>query len=486
MRDEETLQRPEQSEPGNSKSALLSAIQQKLDEGSVPELKLLHSIGAGGSSLIRIPPSDSVPLTERVRRVLDTAALRRLADISQLGMVTLVYPGAKHSRLEHTLGVYQNALNLLSRFLGEASQQGIELDAAHCDAFLLASLVHDAGHWPFCHPIEDMQMDSLPRHEERVESLLREPELDSLLRQDWRCDSQLVVDLLTKKPSEQNGPAARFLASCLSGPIDIDKLDYLQRDSLHCGVEYGKQFDASRLMSSLVIDPETQMLAVGSKGRTAAEMMVFARYIMFSEVYWHHAVRAATAMLQRSVFLLRNRLDLPAMLKLSDADWIAMLRRAAAGSLAEPMVEGLFGARRQLFKRLAEFSFLEGAELHARLARRPYWWLVALSEQLAETIRDEYGLAVAAADFLIDAPPVKLEVDINTTVVFPGRKGMKLGDVSPVTAVLAREQFDNHAKRVRIFVRPGLREEVRGRFANEKSFADVLARCIDVTDQQWA
>ncbi|MEM0925114.1 MAG: HD domain-containing protein, partial [Planctomycetota bacterium] len=424
------------------------------------------------------------PLSPRVRRLLDTSPLRRLADMSQLGMVSLVYPGAKHSRFEHTLGVYHNALLFLARFT--STTEGISLHRSDCDAFVLAALLHDVGHWPFCHPIEDMRLDSIPRHEERVASLIREGELAELLEQDWCCEAEPVIDLLVKKPLEQNSRAARFLASCLSGPIDIDKLDYLQRDSLHCGVEYGKQFDATRLISALVMDPETDMLAVGPKGRTAAEMMVFARYIMFSEVYWHHAVRSATAMLQRSVFLLRNRLDLPAMLKLADAEWIAMLRRAAQGSLAEPMVEGLFGPRRQLFKRLAEFSILDGAEIHSRLSRRPYWWLVALSERVSEELRVQSGLAVAAADLLIDAPPVKLEVDINTSVVFDKASVVKLGDVSPVAAVLAREQFDNHVKQVRVFVRGGLYEDFRNAFPDRVQFAELLNRCIDHVEQQWA
>jgi HD superfamily phosphohydrolase len=428
-----------------------------------------------------------------VRRILDTAPIRRLAGISQLGMVALVYPGAMHTRLEHTLGVYQNSLRFLSRFLGDpiASKW---LDESNCDAFILAALCHDLGHWPFCHPIEDMQLENLPTHESRVDQIIREGELADCIRDDWRCTADEVMRLLVgqnasdneseKDPSGQD--AARFLSSCLSGPIDIDKLDYLQRDSLHCGVDYGRNFDAGRLISSLVVDPRTKRLSVGEKGRTAAEMMVFARYIMFSEVYWHHAVRSATAMLQRSVFLLRNRLDLSATLKLADADWIALLRRTGAGSLAEPLIEGLFGTRRQLFKRVAEFSVLSGAEIHHRLARRPHWWLVALCEVVADRISRQCGIAVAPADLLIDAPPVKLEVDINTAVLFADGSAATLGDVSPVAAVLAREQFDNYVKRVRLFVRPDLRESLRERFPTSQHWSDLLIESVNQAESEWA
>jgi HD superfamily phosphohydrolase len=213
-------------------------------------------------------------------------------------------------------------------------------------------------------------------------------------------------------------------------------------------------------------------------------MMVFARYVMFSEVYWHHAVRSATAMLQRSVFLLHNRIDLESSLRLGDADWIAMLRRMAEGSVAEPLVEGLFGPRRKLFKRAAEFNVLDVGNIHGLLARRPYWWLVSCAETLAEQLSKMSGFAVHAADVLIDAPPVKLEVDINVDVV--GRDGTvrTLGEVSPVAASLAENQFDNQVKRVRVFVRADLRERLAGILSSPQAWSDVLCSAVQTTESE--
>ena len=449
----------------------------------LPELDLLHSAGSTSGSLIRIPPSDSVPLSARVRRILDTAPLRRLAGISQLGMVALVYPGATHNRLEHTLGVYQNALKFLAKFQNVPALRPW-LDEEQLDAFVLAALLHDAGHWPFCHPTEDMQLESVNDHESRVEFIMRDVELLACINDDWRCHPEDILRLLTDTGEADGKPGSVFLASCLSGPVDIDKLDYLQRDSLHCGVPYGRNFDADRLISSLGVDPETQRLAVGEKGRTAAEMMVFARYVMFSEVYWHHTVRAATAMLQRSLFLLDNRWDLSSTFKLTDADWIALLRRTAEGSLAEPLVEGLFGPRRRLFKRVTEFSITTGSTVHQQIARKPYWWLVFLSESVAERIRDASQIAINAADILVDAPPVKLEVDINTTVLTGDGRSVKLGDISPVAAALAHQQFDNHVKRVRLFVRPELRDELRRSYSSCEAWEKLLTECIDASRER--
>ena len=147
-----------------------------------------------------------------------------------------------------------------------------------------------------------------------------------VLRREWSIQGDEIADLLANSAS---GPRHRMLRSILSGPIDVDKMDYLMRDSLHAGVPYGRNFDQARLISSLCLNERGDGLALTEKGRTAAEMMVFARYVMFSEVYWHHAVRAATAMLQRAFFLLQDRLDVDRLFRLTELPFIDQLRQAA-------------------------------------------------------------------------------------------------------------------------------------------------------------
>jgi len=427
--------------------------------------------------LVRIAPEMDVPLTPRVTRLLDTAPLRRLARISQLGLVAQVYPGAVHSRWEHSLGVYRASLLFLQRLQAETAFTDI-VDNRAAESFVVAALLHDVGHWPFCHPIEDMQLPGMPRHEEVARRWIEQTELAQRIEEDWSSVDE-VCRLLSGPPESDAG---RLLASMLSGPIDVDKLDYLMRDSLHAGVPYGRNFDSGRLIGSLCVHPEKPQLAIGEKGRTAAEMMVFARYVMFSEVYWHHAVRSATAMLQRAVFVLQERLELAIMVDLDEAQWIARLRRIAEGSLAEPLVEGLFGSHRRLWKRVAEFNQLQHAELHSQLSRRPYWWLVACSEALAEQLSAVLKIPLGVADVIIDAPPVKLEVDINMDVVSRDRVVRTLGEVSPVVDALANRQFDNHVKRIRVFVRPGIRDRLSGGRLDDQ----LLLRAVQATDARLA
>jgi HD superfamily phosphohydrolase len=204
-------------------------------------------------------------------------------------------------------------------------------------------------------------------------------------------------------------------------------------------------------------------LAITDKGKTAAELMVFARYVMFSEVYWHHAVRSATAMLQRAFYRVHTTLDLETLFERPDAEMIAALVVAGQGTTAAELLDGLFGPRRQLFKRLAEYSVYREAAVYERLARRGYTWLVACAEALARRFSASLGESVAADDVLIDAPPVEREIEFRVDV-FYAKEGRyrPLGDVSPVVQALAQRQFDDYVKQVRVFVHPRLRDALRG------------------------
>jgi HD superfamily phosphohydrolase len=247
----------------------------------------------------------------------------------------------------------------------------------------------------------------------------------------------------------------------LSGPIDIDKMDYLYRDSLHAGVPYGQHFDQQRLIGSLCMNQSGDGLAIIDKGRTAAEMMVFARYVMFSEVYWHHAVRSATAMLQRAFQMLHQELDLDGLFRMTEQRMIDELVRAAGNGPAGDLLAGLFGPTRRLYKRLAQYSHFEQPDLYQQLARRPYAWLVRCAESFANIVSQRIGRRVAPHEVLFDAPPAQLEVEFNVDVYFPKENLYRaLGDVSPVVKTLAREQFDDYVKRVRIFVHPSVVTEL--------------------------
>lgn len=440
------------------------------DIGDIPEIQGLDA----RRHLIRIPHELDVPLTPRVRQIIDTEDFRRLSRISQLGLVSLVYPAAHHTRFEHALGVYRMALLYLKR-LAFDPRFAATVTPHDAEVFLVAALLHDLGHWPFCHPIEDIRLPGVPDHEMFANSFLLEGEIADALREEWGITPREVVGLLSGKP---RNAGMRLLQSMLSGPIDIDKMDYLYRDSLHAGVPYGQHFDQQRLIGSLCVNEPGDGLALTDKGRTAAEMLVFARYVMFSEVYWHHAVRAATAMLQRAFYLLYAELDLDALFRLNEQQMVDQLRIAGSSGPAAELLDGLFGSSRRLYKRLAQYSYFERGDVYQRLARQPYTWLASCGDALAHIVSRKLGRRIAPHQILFDAPPVEREVEFNVDVYFPKENCYRrLGDVSPVVQTLAQKQFDDYVKRVRIFAHPAVVDDIRAL----GDLAELLPEAIERT-----
>lgn len=441
---------------------------------SIPELADLES----GRNLVRVPMQQDVPFTDRVRALVDTPEFQRLRHISQLGLVSRVYPGATHSRFEHALGVYHNALRYL-RQLSRDERFCQTVDAHAANVLIAAALLHDLGHWPFCHPIEDMALPELPPHEAFAERFLSpDRPLGRVLLEDWGVEPREVLDVLV---ASTDSPTMRILRSILSGPIDVDKMDYLERDSLHCGVPYGRHFDKNRLIHSLLLNEAGDGLAISSKGKTAAELMVFARYVMFSEVYWHHAVRSATTMFARAFFEVRRRVDLGAFFESTESEAVRLLQRAAQGTRAERLLDGVFGSVRTLYKRVREFTFAQEPDVYGRVARRPYWFLVECADRLAEECSRQLGLRLAPTDVLIDAPPPHREVEFRVDVYYAKEDRYRpLQAVSPVVDALARVQFDDYVKRVRLFARP----DVARRLAEWPQLVDRLLAVVEQVERE--
>ncbi|RPI86836.1 MAG: HD domain-containing protein [Planctomycetaceae bacterium] len=434
----------------------------------IPEIARLEA----GQGLVRIPDQQDVPFTPRVRAIVDTAEFRRLASITQLGLVSRIYPGAMHTRFEHALGVFHNALRYLAQ-LSRDTRFRAAVDVHSAEVLLCAALLHDLGHWPFCHPIEDMSLAELPSHERHASEFLTPGrELAQVLESEWNVAPAEVLDVLAART---DSTPLRIVRSILSGPIDIDKMDYLERDSLHCGVPYGRNFDKNRLIQSLVLNEAGDGLALSYKGKTAAELMVFARYVMFGEVYWHHAVRSATCMFARAFYELRSGLDLHELLQHTEADVIHELRERGRGTRAEPLLEGIFGPRRRIYKRVLEATLHQNRALHDQLSRRPFEFLVRTSARFAEVLSAKLGIALSPCDILIDAPPGHREIEFKVDIFFPKEQAYRpLQEVSPVVRALAGTQFDDYVKRVRLFAAP----QVARSIAAIPDLTELLAQSV--------
>jgi hypothetical protein len=140
------------------------------------------------------------------------------------------------------------------------------------------------------------------------------------------------------------------------------------------------------------------------------------------------------------------------------------------------LLEGLFGSKRRLYKRVAQYSLFEEPELYQRLARRPYPWLVSCAERFASMASKALGQSIAAHEILFDAPPVEREVEFDFEVYFAKEnRYRRLGEISPVVRTLAKEQFDDYVKRVRIFGHPRIAQAVR----ELSNLAELVGTAID-------
>ncbi len=434
----------------------------------------ISELAEAGSSfgVIRIPTEQDIPFTPRVRAIVDTAEFQRLRHVTQLALASHVYPGATHSRFEHALGVYHNALRYLWQ-LGRDARFAEIVSRHDAEVLIVAALLHDIGHWPFCHPIEDMELPQMPPHEVFAREFLRpNGVLTQVLESQWNISADEVLDVLV---ATSNSASSRLRRSILSGPVDIDKMDYLSRDSQHCGVPYGRHFDRNRLINSLIVNEAGDGLAITSKGRTAAEMMVFARYVMFTEVYWHHAVRSATTMFARSFLELMPTLDLSSLFRMSEPDLIRCLCSAARGTEVASLTDGLFGQRRRLHKRLAEYSIYHQEPLYRALRQRTATQLAACSLLLTERLAAVAGREFSPMDVLIDAPPQHREVEFRVDVWFRSSNEYRpLREVSPIVDAMAKTQFDDCVKKVRIFVSPEIRDSIPIGLSVDELVKDVL------------
>ncbi len=290
--------------------------------------------------IVRDPLWDNVQLDPAAVAVLDTPPVQRLRYIRQLGHAFLVYPGATHSRFEHAIGAYhltRQALGIL-RDRGELGG----LDEADLQAVRLAALLHDIGHYPFSHGLEEA---GFPHHETLGVAKLVRGELGRVL------ETIGGPGLATRIGRLIQGASDSPLQGLISGSLDLDKIDYLSRDARACGVPYGT-LDVDRLLAAITLidDGGRRRVGVLEKGVSALESMLFAKYQMYRNVYWHHAVRAATCMFKRAVRIAARAGTLD----------LATLAEATDGSLTERLLandpSGLGRAvfERRLFKRAVD------------------------------------------------------------------------------------------------------------------------------------
>ena len=381
---------------------------------------------------MRDPIHGFIKLSEKEKKLIDTQVFQRLRRIRQLAMTSLVYPGAQHTRFDHSIGVMHIAGRICQR-LQELNPARISDEDV--DRVRLAALLHDVGHGPFSHVSEQLLKKYAPAdadtgqvlekiHEKiTVDIVQNDPEIRCILSENER---NFVVEMIQGKPTRD------WQRDIVSGELDADKMDYLLRDSYFAGVKYGA-YDLEKLIESCCIaDRKETPLAISSKGIYALEQLLLARYHMTQQVYWHRVSLISNEMIVRGISLAidgRNRqvtklYKYPKKGRISDENYeekkkdfvqnyldyhdekVVELLRNCKQEKAREIFNRLYN--RKLFKMIAEIRFKDEKDEMVRTDLRAIIADPARKRQCERNIAAHIG--VDADYVIVNKPPIR---DLN-------------------------------------------------------------------------
>lgn len=356
---------------------------------------------------IKDPIHGFIEVEAEINELLDSPPMQRLRYIKQLGFSYLVYPGANHSRFEHSLGAMHLA-RLMCRHL--------RLDDAEQKVVTIAALLHDSGHGPFSHTTEPFMKEYIGHGHEQVDQIIHSGPIIK------------VLDNCGIDPSEISHLIQRdhFLSTLIHGDLDVDRMDYLRRDAHYTGVPYGT-VDAHRLIQSTVLSDHG--LILDESGINAAESLLIARTLMRPAVYLHHVSRIASSMLTlalvkhcngRPDFIQRQYMNL------DDAGLLMELIQSG-NEITKMLTERLY--YRQLYKR----ALFAGPDQVNAVALQGEPITIRGSRKVAEEIASCAG--VNDWEVIVDIPP--LPQDIAMDVLVQNKQAIiRLADMSPLIDTL--------------------------------------------------
>jgi HD superfamily phosphohydrolase len=350
---------------------------------------------------VRDPVWGHIGFSRPLLKVVEHEQFQKLGRIRQLGPAALVYPGATHTRLAHSLGVFHLARRLIASLVRRSPHAGVTLEGVK--AFLGAALLHDIGHYPYAHSLKDLGLEA---HESLASRVILD-ELAPTIRSELRVEPEAVAAIIDHRIDYRGGEDVRYYWKLLSGVLDPDKLDYLNRDAYFCGVPYGIQ-DVDFALGEVWPQPGAG-IAISRKGVTAIENILFSKYLMYKTVYWHKTVRIATAMIKKAVVIgLRDgAIEGRDLYGLDDEEFFA--RFTPDRSPAFRLIADV--RRRVLHRQVLRIPFR--ADLPAHRALEDGQERAALEDRIAAEAAEVLGRPVPAESVVVDVPErISFEADI--------------------------------------------------------------------------
>ncbi|MFL2940426.1 MAG: hypothetical protein BEU01_00445 [Marine Group III euryarchaeote CG-Epi4] len=357
---------------------------------------------------------DYIDLDDLESSLVDTQPYQRLRWIKQLGSANLVYPGANHTRLEHSIGVSHLAKQM-------ASQSGVSKDEVHLVS--IAGLLHDLGHSPYSHLADELPFGK--DHVEVTQDIIRGSKISDIFH-DEGINAKEICSLI--KGDHKYG-------SLISGDIDGDRLDYLMRDSHYTGVKTG--VDTGRLVTKMsILDNE---LVIGESGLPVVETFLTSRSIMFPTVYFHPFSRGAELMLARATTaaIVNDRFSYESFVSFTDHKFLSELD--SAGNLSKKLVNDF--ENRSITKRVVSLTKDETEER-------------GISKSDVETLESSIAekLDIEPSEIFMDLPPFKVVPAMKVKILKEDGTLDYASNMSTITKSLYEAQFDHW--RCRIYAPP--------------------------------
>lgn len=413
--------------------------------------EILRHLERDYTNPIRDPLWKHIYLTPALEKAIRTPPFVRLGRLKQLGLAVLVYPGAVHTRANHSLGVFHLARRIIhSLTLSPSYPDHLTLEGVK--AFLCAALFHDLGHFPYAHVLED-GLDVLD-HEQLTARAVLSSELTPLIKHEVGTEPRFVaaiVDHNLDYPEAKD--QVRFFRRLLSGVLDPDKLDYLNRDAYFCGIPYGIQ-DPDFIISQLI--PHRELgIGLAPKGIQSVEHLLFSKYLMYKSVYWHKGVRAPSAVIKKALGMaLRAGVLKPEQLygedDVSFATKMAGYHHPTLTKIALAETPGSYVA-------LHEQAFDEHGLFSLRIQDPQDKF--DTEDEIRRELEKESGLTIAPEDVTIDVPhSVSFEVDLP--IIRDGHQieFMNSGSVFDKSVVTG---FTTNLKRMRLVTPRALKGKIR-------------------------
>ncbi|GHT51064.1 phosphohydrolase [Spirochaetia bacterium] len=414
---------------------------------------MTHSLGienalhVGFSEPIRDAIWGHVYLTPELKAITRCVPFMRMHRIAQLGPAGLVYPGATHTRAAHSIGVY----HITRRLLNKLSKCNVSdyITFTGVRSMLCAALLHDVGHFPYAHSLKQLP---LQEHESLSADIIRTGEMRALI-ENAGGDADMAADIVDCSVSTSL-PEVLFYRKLLSGCLDPDKLDYLNRDAHYCGVPYGVQ-DLDFVLSMLRPNPQ-RGVDIEAQGITGVESLLFAKYLMYRSVYWHPVVRSADAMIKKALFAgLKDKIiDANELYRLDDAGLFALLQERSDDYPLFKLGNKVKCA--ELYVKINELT-------HEYVEKLNLSSMQAISEEensLSQIYSGLTGTKISSDQVIIDVPdPISFETNL-----FVLGEDCFFDASSSVFTKKTVSSFKNTLRKVRVFVDPCIAGEIRSVF----------------------